>query len=149
MEQLSDEFLQAFKEVQQTSQHYQKVSAARTKLPINRIKNEIMSSVSEYPVVLIKGETGCGKTTQICQFLLDDYILSGQGAFCNVIITQPRRISAISVAERVAYERCEDLGQTVGYSVRFDSVLPRPYASIMFCTVGSFLTLDIQMINER
>lgn len=52
------------------------------------------------------------------------------------MVTQPRRISAISVAERVAEERGEELGQTVGYSVRFESCLPRPYGSIMFCTVG-------------
>lgn len=49
---------------------------------------------------------------------------------------QPRRISAISVAERVASERCEPLGNSIGYSVRFDTVLPRGQASILFCTVG-------------
>lgn len=49
---------------------------------------------------------------------------------------QPRRISAVSVAERVAYERAEDIGKSCGYSVRFESVLPRPHASILFCTVG-------------
>lgn len=80
-----------------------------------------------------------GKTTQVCQFILDDYITSGQGAWCNVCITQPRRISAVSVSERVATEKCEMLGQSVGYSVRFESMLPRPYASILFCTVGVLL----------
>lgn len=70
---------------------------------------------------------------------MDDYIASGQGAWCNIVITQPRRISAVSVAERVANERCEQLCESVGYSVRFESVLPRPYASIMFCTVGVLL----------
>ena len=49
---------------------------------------------------------------------------------------QPRRISAISIAERVAKERSEDLGVSIGYSVRFDSVLPRPYGAILYCTVG-------------
>lgn len=48
-------------------------------------------------------------------------------------------ITAISVAERVASERAEELGQSVGYSVRFESCLPRPYASILFCTVGVLL----------
>jgi ATP-dependent RNA helicase A len=60
---------------------------------------------------------------------LDDFILSGQAAHCNVVITQPRRISAVSVADRVASERCEDLGLSIGYSVRFESNLPRPYGS--------------------
>ena len=52
-------------------------------------------------------------------------------------VLQPRRISAVSVAERVAQERCEEIGQTTGYSVRFESVLPRHYGSILFCTVGN------------
>ena len=51
---------------------------------------------------------------------------------------QPRRISAISVSERIAQERGEELGRTCGYSVRFESVLPRHYASILFCTVGEW-----------
>lgn len=49
---------------------------------------------------------------------------------------QPRRISAISIAERVASERAEMLGTSVGYSVRFETVMPRPYGAIMYCTVG-------------
>jgi ATP-dependent RNA helicase A len=80
-----------------------------------------------------------GKTTQIAQFILEDYIASGQGAWCNVAVTQPRRISAVSVAERIAYERNEALGEAVGYSVRFESVLPRPYGSVLFCTIGVLL----------
>lgn len=80
-----------------------------------------------------------GKTTQVCQYILEDYILSGQGAWCNVCITQPRRISAVSVSERVSSEKCEQIGQSIGYSVRFESVLPRPYASVLFCTVGVLL----------
>lgn len=80
-----------------------------------------------------------GKTTQVCQFILDDYIASGQGAWCNIAVTQPRRISAVSVSERIANERCEPLGESCGYSVRFESALPRPYGSIMFCTVGVLL----------
>lgn len=58
---------------------------------------------------------------------------------CNICITQPRRISAISVAERIANERNEPIGEAVGYSVRFESVLPRPFGSILFCTIGVLL----------
>lgn len=75
---------------------------------------------------------------QVCQYILDDAIRHQKGAYCNVVVTQPRRISAISVSERVAQERCEILGESVGYSVRFESVLPRPYGAIWFCTVGMF-----------
>lgn len=64
---------------------------------------------------------------------------SGQGAWCNVAVTQPRRISAVSVAERIAYERNELLGESIGYSVRFESSIPRPYGSVLFCTVGVLL----------
>lgn len=76
---------------------------------------------------------------QVCQFILDDYIQSGSGAYCNIVVTQPRRISAVSVADRIATERGEELGQSIGYSVRFESVLPRPYGGVLFCTVGVLL----------
>jgi len=60
--------------------------------------------------------------------------------FCE-FVKQPRRISAVSVAERVAAERAEILGSSVGYSVRFDTVLPRSHASMLFCTVGKLVLL--------
>lgn len=75
----------------------------------------------------------------MCQYILDDHIQSGSGAYCNIIVTQPRRISAVSVADRISCERGEELGQSVGYSVRFESVLPRQYGGILFCTVGVLL----------
>lgn len=111
----------------------------RQSLPVYNKKGEIMEAINEHPVIIIRGNTGCGKTTQVCQFILEDYVMSGQGAWCNICVTQPRRISAVSVSERVASERCEDLAQSVGYSVRFESALPKPYGSIMFCTVGVLL----------
>lgn len=49
----------------------------------------------------------------------------------------------MSVAERVAFERAEDLGKSCGYSVRFESVLPRPHASVLFCTVGMETTQQL------
>lgn len=123
----------------QTDSRLQQMCAERGKLPIAAMKRAILESISEHSVTLIRGNTGCGKTTQVCQYILDDYIQSQQGAYCNIIVTQPRRISAVSVAERIAAERCEIVGNSVGYSVRFDSVFPRPYGAIMFCTVGVLL----------
>ncbi|CAH0763338.1 unnamed protein product [Diatraea saccharalis] len=123
----------------QNSQLYQESLREREQLPVYAMRSEIMNAINDNPVIIIRGNTGCGKTTQVCQFILDDYIASGQGAWANICVTQPRRISAISVAERVAAERCEEIGNSVGYSVRFESVLPRPYGSIMFCTVGVLL----------
>jgi HrpA-like RNA helicase len=60
-------------------------------------------------------ETGCGKTTQLPQYILESEIVSGRGAMCNIICTQPRRISAMAVAERVAAERGEQLGESVSF----------------------------------
>ncbi len=64
-------------------------------------------------MIVISGETGCGKTTQLPQYILESEIESGRGAFCSIICTQPRRISAMAVAERVSAERGEPLGDTV------------------------------------
>lgn len=64
-------------------------------------------------MVVISGETGCGKTTQLPQYILESEIESGRGAFCSIICTQPRRISAMAVAERVSTERGEPLGESV------------------------------------
>ncbi|CAK6980769.1 ATP-dependent RNA helicase A [Scomber scombrus] len=117
----------------------QKMLSAREQLPVKQFEDEIMAAVDSSPVVIIRGATGCGKTTQVPQYILDRFIKGGRASDCNIVVTQPRRISAVSVAERVALERGEDLGKSCGYSVRFESVLPRPHASIMFCTVGVLL----------
>lgn len=58
---------------------------------------ELVELISSNRVLVVSGETGCGKTTQVTQFILDDYINRGLGSMCRVVCTQPRRISAISV----------------------------------------------------
>lgn len=72
-------------------------------------------------VVVISGETGCGKSTQVPQYILDEWLdnfsKDGQLQHVEIICTQPRRISAIGVADRVAEERVEKTGQVVGYQV--------------------------------
>nr|XP_023019376.1 dosage compensation regulator isoform X1 [Leptinotarsa decemlineata] len=139
LEQLSEQMLRESKERSANDSNLRQSIQDRQSLPVYSMKGVIMESINEHPVIIIRGNTGCGKTTQVCQFILEDYIMSGQGAWCNICVTQPRRISAVSVSERVANEKCEELGQSVGYSVRFESALPRPYGSIMFCTVGVLL----------
>ena len=64
----------------------------------------------------------------------------GRGASCNIAITQPRRISATSVAKRVASERDEPLGASVGFKVRFSNLSPRKKGSLLYCTAGTLLT---------
>lgn len=108
-------------------------------MPVNSYRDEVLRAINHHPVVIIRGHTGCGKTTQIPQFILEQFLENRSGGDCNIVVTQPRRISAVSVAERVANERFEELGESVGYSVRFESRLPRPYGSLLFCTVGVLL----------
>uniref|UniRef100_A0A8C9T1T9 RNA helicase n=1 Tax=Scleropages formosus TaxID=113540 RepID=A0A8C9T1T9_SCLFO len=120
-------------------QNLQKVIEERDQLPVKRFEEEIMDAIHSNSIVIIRGATGCGKTTQVPQYILDEFIKNGKAADCNIIVTQPRRISAVSVAERVAFERGEELGKSCGYSVRFESILPRPHASVLFCTVGVLL----------
>ena len=66
----------------------------RAQLPIWQMQHQIVETIDHNPVTLVHGSTGCGKTTQIPQFLLDYYIGRGVGSDCNIIVTQPRRVAA-------------------------------------------------------
>ncbi|XP_016165954.1 DExH-box ATP-dependent RNA helicase DExH5, mitochondrial isoform X2 [Arachis ipaensis] len=110
----------------------------RRSLPAYKEKEAILSTILRNQVVIISGQTGCGKTTQLPQFILECEIESLQGAACNIICTQPRRISAISVSERVALERGEKLGESVGYKVRLEGIKGRD-TRLLFCTTGILL----------
>ncbi|SPP79617.1 ATP-dependent DNA/RNA helicase DHX36 [Drosophila guanche] len=112
---------------------------AREQLPAMAHAEEIIRTVQQHQVILIVGSTGCGKTTQVPQLLLDHSIVQGRGSDCRIVCTQPRRISAITIAERVSYERGESLGQSVGYQIRLESRKPRDRASITYCTTGVLL----------
>lgn len=139
LDQLSEDLMKDYRDRVQNDNDLRKMLDFRQTLPVFERRNDIMELINDRPVIIIRGNTGCGKTTQIAQFILEDYINSGQGAYCNIAVTQPRRISAISVSERIASERSEPIGETVGYSVRFETVLPRPFGSILFCTIGVLL----------
>ncbi|KAJ8688617.1 hypothetical protein QAD02_024412 [Eretmocerus hayati] len=108
-------------------------------LPIFEYKSKIIEELEKNRVVVIKGDTGCGKTTQVPQFILDHLTEKGQGAECCMIVTQPRRISTISLAQRIAFERSESVGDVIGYQVRLDQSLPKQCGSILFCTAGILL----------
>ena len=93
------------------------ISKHRSSLPIYKCRKQIVELVSQSRTVIVIGETGCGKSTQVPQFLIDSPGLKG----ASVAITQPRRVSATSLARRVSYERRCRLGKEVGYNVRFDN----------------------------
>lgn len=65
---------------------------------------ELVQLINSNRVLVVSGETGCGKTTQVTQFILDDYINRGMGSLCRVVCTQPRRISAISVCTLLVFQ---------------------------------------------
>uniref|UniRef100_A0A8C7JP73 ATP-dependent DNA/RNA helicase DHX36 n=1 Tax=Oncorhynchus kisutch TaxID=8019 RepID=A0A8C7JP73_ONCKI len=108
---------------------------------LSLVHQELVELIRSSQVLVVSGETGCGKTTQVTQFILDDYIERGMGSVCRVVCTQPRRISAISVAERVAAERAESVGDgnSCGYQIRLQSRLPRKQGSVLYCTTGIIL----------
>ncbi|KAJ1540244.1 hypothetical protein HK405_011580, partial [Cladochytrium tenue] len=122
------------------SQEYQRMLRARQKLPSYKYREAIIESVTSRQAVIVCGETGCGKSTQTGQFLLEHILETGKGGVCNIICTQPRRISALSLAERVAAERAEKVGETVGYAIRGDTVRG-PDTRLLFCTTGILLRM--------
>ena len=123
----------------QTDTRVEKLRNQRNSLPVASHASSVLAKIATSSVVVVLAATGSGKTTQVPQLILDDWILRGEGAKCNIVCTQPRRIAAISVAERVASERGEKVGDSVGYQVRFESKPPKQDGSILFCTTGLFL----------
>ncbi|KAI6676907.1 hypothetical protein NL676_037703 [Syzygium grande] len=97
----------------------QKIAQQRKSLPIASVERRLVQEVRNNDTLIIVGETGSGKTTQIPQFLFN-------AGFCRdgkiIGITQPRRVAAVTVARRVAEESGVELGQRVGYSIRFDDM---------------------------
>lgn len=109
-------------------------------LPVCRQYREILEAIDRHQVTVISAATGSGKTTQLPQFLMEQW--SGSGHAARILVTQPRRIAAKSVAQRVAHELGEPVGNSVGYAVRFDTRMPvwRPGKSTsLFCTGGVLL----------
>ena len=97
-------------------------------LPITERKDDIIAAIASQAVVIVSGETGSGKTTQLPKFCL----AAGRGIDGRIGCTQPRRIAATSVARRIAEEMGEPLGRSVGYKIRFqDRTGPDAFIKIM------------------
>lgn len=103
-------------------------------LPVSERREDIMNAIRDNQVVIIAGETGSGKTTQIPKMCLD----LGLGAKGLIGHTQPRRLAARSVAERIAEELGQKIGETVGYQVRFTSEVGE-HSAIKLMTDGILL----------
>ena len=97
-------------------------------LPVSQLKDEIAAAIRDHQVVIVAGETGSGKTTQLPKICLE----LGRGVQGMIGHTQPRRLAARTVAERIADELGTELGDTIGYAVRFtDKVSERSLVKLM------------------
>ena len=113
---------------------HQKILAGRKKLPVYPYREEFLAAVKDHQVLILVGETGSGKTTQIPQFLHE----IGYSELGKIGCTQPRRVAAMSVAARVATEMNVKLGHEVGYSIRFENCTG-PSTILQYMTDGMLL----------
>ncbi|KAI8995492.1 P-loop containing nucleoside triphosphate hydrolase protein [Trametes punicea] len=123
-EQLIAEF-----QARQASPAYQEMLQQRNQLPMAQYKQDLLSLLDISQILVLSGETGCGKSTQVPAFILEDQVLKGRP--CKIYCTEPRRISAISLAQRVSRELGEPPGAVgtgnslVGYAIRLESNINR------------------------
>ncbi|XP_043483846.1 ATP-dependent RNA helicase DHX8 [Leptopilina heterotoma] len=106
----------------------------RQSLPIYKLRDDLVKAVTDNQILIVIGETGSGKTTQITQYLAE----AGFTARGKIGCTQPRRIAAVSVAKRVAEEFGCRMGQEVGYTIRFEDCTG-PETKIKYMTDGMLL----------
>ncbi|MFJ4321535.1 ATP-dependent RNA helicase HrpA [Streptomyces tricolor] len=112
-------------------------------LPVSQKKDEIAAAIRDHQVVIVAGETGSGKTTQIPKICLE----LGRGVRGMIGHTQPRRIAARTVAERVAEELRTPLGEAVGWKVRFTDQV-NPDATFIKLMTDGILLAEIQTDRE-
>ncbi|XP_074535431.1 putative ATP-dependent RNA helicase DHX34 [Halichoeres trimaculatus] len=108
-----------------------KLCREQKNLPIFQYKDKITELVRRHPVVVVAGDTGCGKSTQVPQYLLS-------AGFTNIACTQPRRIACISLAKRVSFESLNQYGSKVGYQIRFETTRTTA-TKLSFLTEGLLL----------
>lgn len=121
---------------QEYSEKYKRILAKRRELPVNKQRQKFLDVIHVNQFVVLVGETGSGKTTQIPQYMVLDMLPQTEGKM--VACTQPRRVAAMSVAQRVAEEMDVKLGQEVGYSIRFEDCTSSKTV-LKYCTDGMLL----------
>jgi len=140
----SSEQIMAGFSARQSSPAYQEMLQYRNQLPVARYRDEIVSTLESSQVLVLSGETGCGKSTQVPTFILEDQL--SKGKHCKIYCTEPRRISAISLAQRVSAELGDPpgavgtLSSLVGYSIRLESNTSRN-TRLAFVTNGIALRM--------
>lgn len=118
---------------------YDRMLKTRKNLPIWNFKDDLLAAIEKHQVVIVCGETGCGKSTQVPAFILGNELSNGR--HCRVYCTEPRRISAISLARRVSEELGEnrnDVGSSrslVGYAIRLESHMTNQ-TRLVYATTG-------------
>merc|ERR1712061_572235 len=115
------------------------IKEQRMNLPIFKLRDQLLKAVADNQVLVVIGEKGSGKTTQITQYLAEAGMTSRGIIGC----TQPRRVAAMSVAKRVSEEFGCRLGQEVGYSIRFEDVTSRDTV-IKYMTDGMLMREILQ-----
>jgi pre-mRNA-splicing factor ATP-dependent RNA helicase DHX15/PRP43 len=119
---------------QMFSQRYLDILKTRQNLPVWHAKAHFVQLLQRHQAMILIGETGSGKTTQIAQFVWE----RGYSTKGLIVCTQPRRVAAMSVARRVADEMDVELGQEIGYAIRFEECTSQK-TIIKFCTDGMLL----------
>jgi ATP-dependent RNA helicase DHX8/PRP22 len=110
------------------------IQEQRRSLPIYKLREQLVQAVRDNQILVVVGDTGSGKTTQMAQYLAEEGLLERGKLGC----TQPRKVAAVSVAKRVAEEVGCRLGSEVGYTIRFEDVTS-PDTRIKFMTDGMLL----------
>lgn len=140
----SDRQVQDLFHSRRTSLAYAAMLEQREKLPIASYRAQILATINSSQVVVLSGDTGCGKSTQLPSFILEDSL--SRGNYCKIYCAEPRRISTISLAQRVSAELGDPSGAVgttsslIGYSIRLESNTSAT-SRLIFATYGILLRL--------